>query len=156
MMGGPSYDGQKPSYDGQKPSYDGWCHHIASCDAIWWVFIFQSSWLFLPAAILQSNLLAKLPCPREVSKKKVDLFKKSLPNGKGSESHESLSRQSFGHEDKSKAKTEKTPAKGASPEKGKGPAKGPAMRKPASALTLPKDEGLSLEEKMEVFHKKGS
>ena len=110
----------------------------------------------MPAAILQSNLLAKLPCPREVSKKKVDLFKKSLPNGKGSESHESLSRQSFGHEDKSKAKTEKTPAKGASPEKGKGPAKGPAMRKPASALKLPKAEGLSLEDKMEIFHKKGS
>ena len=57
---------------------------------------------------------------------------------------------------KSKAKTEKTPAKGASPEKGKGPAKGPAMRKPASALKLPKDEGLSLEDKMEIFHKKGS
>ena len=57
---------------------------------------------------------------------------------------------------KSKAKTEKTPAKGAGPEKGKGPAKGPAMRKPASALKLPKAEGLSLEDKMEIFHKKGS
>ena len=57
---------------------------------------------------------------------------------------------------KGKANTKKNPAKGTSPDKGKGPAKGPAMRKPASALTLPKDEGLSLEEKMDAFHRKGS
>ena len=54
-----------------------------------------------------------------------------------------------------------SPAKGkltTSPAKGKGPAKGTAMKKPASAkaLSLPKDEGLSLEEKMDAFQKKGS
>ena len=57
---------------------------------------------------------------------------------------------------KGKANTKKNPAKGTSPDKGKGPAKGRAMRKPASALTLPKDEGLSLEEKIDAFHRKGS
>ena len=54
-----------------------------------------------------------------------------------------------------------SPAKGkltTSPAKGKGPAKGTAMKKPASAkaLSLPKDEGLSLEEKMDAFQKKGN
>eukprot|EP00435_Cladocopium_sp_Y103_P076089 s462_g76.t1 len=55
---------------------------------------------------------------------------------------------------------EESPAKGkstTSPAKGKTHAKGSAMKKPASvAFTLPKDEGLSREEKMDAFHKKGN